>query len=264
MKKIYFILCAFMLLSFSNTFAQVILPPESKPDIEITKDEAVLRIADFKKTNEELNAQLEDLVSKIEKAKTDLETVKAGWEDCEESIRDMLGVMEADVAAFRQRLGKIEGKVRELQRLSDDKLADRQDEVNALADELNKCRLEKIACIPEFYNKIIALAKDIKGLYREKKIKSYTVGVWYETKDCLWNIAGNETIYGDPMLWPKIWQANKGIVKNPDIIHPGQVLTLPEKADKTSDEIKAERRYWRNKKAAQEAAEATSTGGTNP
>ncbi len=241
---------------FMNAFSvDAILPPKSKSDAELTKDEAVLRIADMKQTNAKLEKDLEAIINKIDKAKAELELAQAGWEDCEESIREILGIMESDVTAFRQRLGKIEGKVRELQRLNDDMLADRQDEVVALAAELNKCRQEKIAVIPEFYNKIIALAKDIRGLYREKKIKSYTVGVWYKTKDCLWNIAGNETIYGDPMLWPKIWQANKGIVKNPDIIHPGQVLTLPEKAPKTSDEIKAERRYWRNKK--EESAPAT-------
>lgn len=255
MKKVILFLVVIS-FSFSGLFAQATLPPASKPDAELTKDEAVLRIADIKKQNEEIQKELQKTIDKIEEAKANLATAQAQWEECEEEIRKMLGIMEADVAAFRQRLGKIEGKVRELQRLSDDKLADRQDEVVALAGELNKCRQEKISCIPEFYNKIIALAKDIRGLYREKKIDTYTVGVWYKTKDCLWNISGNETIYADPMLWPKIWQANKNIVRNPDIIHPGDVLEIPEKAPKTSDEMKAERRYWRNKK------ETAATGGT--
>lgn len=254
MKKVLIVL-AMVCFSASGLFAQVTLPPASKPDEELTKDEAILRIADIKQTNEGLEKELQGLIDKIEQTKTELENSQMEWEDCEKSIREMLGIMEADVAAFRQRLGKIEGKVRELQKLNDDKLADRQNEVIALEKELNACRMEKIACIPEFYNKIIALAKDIKGLYREKKIETYTVGVWYKTKDCLWNISGKETIYGDPMLWPKIWQANKGIVRNPDIIHPGDELKIPKKAMKTSDEMKAERRYWREKK------EAAATGG---
>ena len=95
------------------------------------------------------------------------------------------------------------------------------------------------------------------GKFREKKIKSYTVGTWAENKDCLWNISGKVDIYGDPFQWPKIWQANTSIVRNPDIIHPGQVLTLPQKGPQSTDDQKALRKYWRNKRAAQEKAEGT-------
>lgn len=33
--------------------------------------------------------------------------------------------------------------------------------------------------------------------------------------------------YGDPMKYKKIFEANSGILKNPDIIHPDQVLVIP-------------------------------------
>ncbi len=33
--------------------------------------------------------------------------------------------------------------------------------------------------------------------------------------------------YGDPMKYKQIFEANKGILKNPDIIHPDQVLVIP-------------------------------------
>jgi nucleoid-associated protein YgaU len=33
--------------------------------------------------------------------------------------------------------------------------------------------------------------------------------------------------YGDAQMWPKIFEANRDQIKNPDLIHPGQVLTLP-------------------------------------
>jgi nucleoid-associated protein YgaU len=65
----------------------------------------------------------------------------------------------------------------------------------------------------------------------------------------LWNISGKAEIYGDPFQWPKIWQANTDIIRNPDIIHPGQVLKIPPPGPKTDEETKAERRYWRDKNA---------------
>lgn len=45
--------------------------------------------------------------------------------------------------------------------------------------------------------------------------------------DSLWTISLK--VYGDPMLWPKLYQANKGTVgKNPDLIYPGYILNTPE------------------------------------
>jgi nucleoid-associated protein YgaU len=33
--------------------------------------------------------------------------------------------------------------------------------------------------------------------------------------------------YGDASKWHTIYEANKATIKNPDLIHPGQVLTIP-------------------------------------
>lgn len=45
--------------------------------------------------------------------------------------------------------------------------------------------------------------------------------------DCLWNIA--KKYYGDGALYTKIYEANKDAIGgNPNLIYPGQVLTLPE------------------------------------
>jgi len=34
--------------------------------------------------------------------------------------------------------------------------------------------------------------------------------------------------YGDANRWRVIYEINKDIIKNPDLIYPGQVLTLPD------------------------------------
>ncbi|MEO8520170.1 MAG: LysM peptidoglycan-binding domain-containing protein [Acidobacteriota bacterium] len=33
--------------------------------------------------------------------------------------------------------------------------------------------------------------------------------------------------YGDAAKWPQIHEANRDQIKNPDLIHPGQKLTIP-------------------------------------
>jgi len=37
-----------------------------------------------------------------------------------------------------------------------------------------------------------------------------------------------EQAYGDPALWPRIFEANRDQILNPNLIFPGQVLRIPE------------------------------------
>lgn len=43
--------------------------------------------------------------------------------------------------------------------------------------------------------------------------------------DCLWNIA--KRFYGSGPLWPRIFDANRNQIKNPNLIYPGQRLVIP-------------------------------------
>jgi len=47
------------------------------------------------------------------------------------------------------------------------------------------------------------------------------------TGDTLWDLA--ETYYGNPWDWRRIWNANRSLVQDPNLIFPGQVLTIPAK-----------------------------------
>ena len=51
---------------------------------------------------------------------------------------------------------------------------------------------------------------------------TYTV----QKDDSLWKIAKKE--YGDPYKWPIIYRANEAKVSNPNLIYPGQTLTIPQ------------------------------------
>ncbi len=58
----------------------------------------------------------------------------------------------------------------------------------------------------------------------------YRVGVWRSTRDCLWNIAKNPAIYGDPLMWKKLYDANRKALKrpdDPDLLEPGMILSVP-------------------------------------
>ena len=65
---------------------------------------------------------------------------------------------------------------------------------------------------------------DVKG---GSSTTAPTGGTTYIVKsgDSLSKIAKH--LYGDANSWHKIYDANRDKIKNPDLIHPGQVLTIP-------------------------------------
>lgn len=44
--------------------------------------------------------------------------------------------------------------------------------------------------------------------------------------DYLGKIAGYGVIYGDRGMWPQLYEANRSIISDPNLIYPGQVLTV--------------------------------------
>ncbi|MBM9500475.1 lipoprotein LipL71 [Leptospira sp. 201903071] len=45
--------------------------------------------------------------------------------------------------------------------------------------------------------------------------------------DCLWRIAKDKRHYGTSKFWKRIFEANRGKIKNPNLIFPKQVLLIP-------------------------------------
>lgn len=45
--------------------------------------------------------------------------------------------------------------------------------------------------------------------------------------ETLWTIAAQRDIYGDPLLWPLIYQANRDQIRDPRQVYPGQSLSIP-------------------------------------
>ena len=56
----------------------------------------------------------------------------------------------------------------------------------------------------------------------QSQSRTYTV----VAGDSLSKIAKRE--YGDASKWHRIFEANRDKIQNPDLIHPGQVLNLPQ------------------------------------
>ena len=59
----------------------------------------------------------------------------------------------------------------------------------------------------------------------EPEFTFYTI----ESGDSLSKIA--KKYYGDAMKWNTLFEANREVIQNPDLIYPGQVIRVPAKAD---------------------------------
>ena len=53
-------------------------------------------------------------------------------------------------------------------------------------------------------------------------IQRYTV----KTGDTLWGIASQSEVYSDNFQWPEIFKTDRDLIKDPDMIFPGQVLII--------------------------------------
>jgi FtsZ-binding cell division protein ZapB len=248
MKK--FLLTLVAVLVVTPVFAQPTVVDPNKQDPDLTKAEAEVRINEFTGRVNTLQSELDALNAEMNTMNTQMTQLVNDTRSCQDAIYAMLGATEADVRNFRERLGRIESRVREIGGMSDENIGARRGELDSLEMQLNGMRREKLALLPEFYNKIIDIARQINEIRGRAKTSTYTVGTWAKDRDCLWNIAGKEQIYNDPFMWPKIWQANTDKIRNPDIIFPGQVLNIPAAGPKTDEELRAERLYYRRRHMA--------------
>jgi nucleoid-associated protein YgaU len=70
----------------------------------------------------------------------------------------------------------------------------------------------------------IALKAGIAAANRSvAKPSQYTV----KRGDSLWGISSQTPIYANPFMWPLIYKANRDQIRDPDLIHPNQVFSVP-------------------------------------
>ena len=75
------------------------------------------------------------------------------------------------------------------------------------------------------------MQRSLDSWVEEVKETNYTV----VRGDHLWGIARKSEHYGNGFAWPMIYKANRDKIKNPDLIYPQQVFSIP----KLTEEEKA-------------------------
>jgi nucleoid-associated protein YgaU len=221
---------------------------------EMTKDEWSAQMTEYKAKVADLQAKLTTVSSDVTALTAQNTKADADIASCEDALYAMLGVTRADVAAFDKELTDMEARVAELQRMSDAELLNYRAEVERINARLAEMAQSKIALIPRYGNRVASLQEKVAGLMKSlQREKTYTVGTWSGDRDCLWNIAKKKDIYANAWMWPKIWQGNRDLIKDPDVIKPKWVLKIPEGTVLSKEEKSAANRYYRNRATAPDA-----------
>jgi nucleoid-associated protein YgaU len=139
-------------------------------------------------------------------------------------VFDFLGTVGAKI------FGKGKNEAEEIEKLLNKDLAGK---IQNLKAEFNKGTVTLTGSCDTFATreKAVLLAGNVTGVTKvDDRLSSPpavepTVFYTVLKGDSLSKIA--KAVMGDAKKWPKIFEANKEVIKNPDLIYPGQQLRIP-------------------------------------
>ncbi len=122
----------------------------------------------------------------------------------------MLGASKEDIELFGKKLNDIENSLYVYGKLIDGSLSIYESDIYELENVITEIKLSKISRLERYVHKIDNIEKRILSL-----------------------------------LWVKIWNANKDIITNPDLLKPGMKLRIPKSNEITSEEEQLIKLYYK-------------------
>jgi nucleoid-associated protein YgaU len=245
--KTHIIFITLLLVAFAFT-SNLIAQPQSKEEWQRDLQQAITQRDDLKN-------QVAALEKEVRTLRQRDASLASQTKQCQDELYSLLGRSEIQAKEFGQLLDQIDARLNALAKLSDVDLHAQSAEVDSLQALITRTEARPLALIPENMVRLQGQKQRVDGLLASlaqmnKQHMTYVVGTWKHDRDCLWNIAKKPKIYDNPFLWPKIWEDNRGQIKNPDLIYKGQRLSIPTKAPLTAQETRLVRTYWKNKSMA--------------
>lgn len=205
----------FNLISMIFTFVVMLgIQSFAQQKVELTVEQWEAEMARLKAKKESLTKENEAVQNDVNALQQKLTSMKS-YDDCLDELYAMIGAKKAQIDNFRKAVTELEGKIRR----KEGPKADRQADLDAL-------KANKISALPEFFDRVHnQMQKMLNEWVEEVVVKDvmYTV----VKGDCLWYIARRKEFYGNGFAWPKIYQANREQIKNPDLIYPNQSFKIP-------------------------------------
>jgi len=190
----------------------IALPVYTLAQKEMTVEEWESAMATVKTKKESLVKEVASLKKDVDGLKANLKAMPT-YDDCVNEAYQLVGATKDDVDNFRNAVRELEGKIRR----KEGPKADRQKDLDAL-------KMNKISALPEFFYKVHEdLQKTMDEWVEPVLDVTYTV----VKGDHLWGIARKKEHYGNGFAWPKIYNANRDKIKDPNLIYPKQEFKIP-------------------------------------
>ncbi len=168
--------------------------------------------------------------NRINELQVELNNANTEYDAVYNEIMTFIGINKSDLAAVKNKINYYNKNIKNWNKLSDKELWSTKKEIRSLVTEYNEFKVTKAAKAPDFRNEFSDLNNKIANLeanLQAAKPKYYEDEYTIVKGDWLSKIAGYSFIYNDISKWPIIYRANRDQIKDPNLIHPNQVIKIP-------------------------------------
>ena len=195
---------------------------------EMDEDQWQAQMDEYTAKKTDLTNQLASLTTEVDGLKKRLDDVSTSETNAKNSLYAMVG-SEAEYNTYKQKFADAEKRVNACKG-PDDATDIQKNMWPYLTDAGANGRMK---CLSEFWDRYNSMKKKIADCMGKMPMtqEGYTV----KKGDCLYKIAGMQSIYGNSRLWPAMWDAKKnGVVSDPprvaktmqntNVNYPGKVM----------------------------------------
>ena len=220
-SKIFFVLAA-IAITISTTNVTAVFAQE-----RLRYDEYQQQLAEWQQREEAAQARIQECEDIIAGLRDRLDNLNSRIGDTEDAIWRALGMTERQFNSYIAELEGLRRQIQELLNLDPAELFRRQDEVrDALSriDELSDSRAARHPQAREILNDLRRLRRRLENALENAQpaFDSYSV----VRGDYLWRISRKPDVYNDPFQWIRIYTKNRDVIKDPDLIYPGQEFKI--------------------------------------
>ncbi len=213
---------AVLLVSFMSVYAQ----NYSYNYDEMTQEQYNAELQKWQERLATAEQGISDEDARIAALKAELESLN---QEIDQTWNEIYAAASSDKAgneAYASEIAKLKSDVNSFLGMSPEDIYSRMNELDDFAAkvaEFRKNDLSTLTANEKALNQIESLINQAREKGKTAVPPSYTV----TRGDYLWKIAAKEDIYGDAYAWMRIYTSNSDQIKNPDLIFPDQVLTIP-------------------------------------
>ncbi|MBF0430291.1 MAG: LysM peptidoglycan-binding domain-containing protein [Fibrobacteria bacterium] len=229
---------------------------------KITYEEYSKQLSTAKQTEEEALPRIAELKSKIATLKIEIEQTQKSSQQAWEATLGLLGTTQEDYDDFINRVEELRVETESFRQKYADDLKAWSVSIIDSENKLQTMKNNKVAAlqrVEEYFEAVTLAIQTSKGAHSEaaqasentpaEKVtavakpqasatvvsqkssgstaETYTVEISNQYRDCLWKIAGKPEVFGNPYRWKELYDANAEVIKNPNLIYPGQTLKIP-------------------------------------